>query len=149
MAFHTLKLFIRFKWWTCLKPIDSYIYNQLNYIYNDLPKIEVLMRDAPFYTRHWLTVVVLEDTYEVLTWLLVPLPPAECRNPQCKPGFSRIGRWCFSVHTDPASRNQSLAICQQTGGSMVVLDSAEKEQALTSYITGKTNVSKVNRCANC
>ncbi|XP_078328031.1 histone-lysine N-methyltransferase PRDM7-like [Crassostrea virginica] len=63
------------------------------------------------------------------------LLPAECRDPPCKPGFSRVGRWCFSVHTDPASRNQSLAVCQQTGGSMVVLDSAEKEQALTSYIT--------------
>lgn len=53
---------------------------------------------------------------------------------QCKPGFTRIGRWCFSIHTDPATRNDSVAICERLGGGMVVLDSAEKERALTSYI---------------
>ncbi|XP_061190810.1 uncharacterized protein LOC133198900 [Saccostrea echinata] len=52
----------------------------------------------------------------------------------CKPGFIRVGRWCFAVHTEPATKNSSVAVCQQMGGSMVVIDSAEKEEALTSYI---------------
>uniref|UniRef100_A0A8W8NY39 C-type lectin domain-containing protein n=1 Tax=Magallana gigas TaxID=29159 RepID=A0A8W8NY39_MAGGI len=52
----------------------------------------------------------------------------------CKPGFTRIGQWCFSIHTDLATRNDSVAICERLGGGMVVLGSAEKERALTSYI---------------
>uniref|UniRef100_K1Q758 C-type lectin domain-containing protein n=1 Tax=Magallana gigas TaxID=29159 RepID=K1Q758_MAGGI len=39
----------------------------------------------------------------------------------CKPGFTRIGQWCFSIHTDLATRNDSVAICERLGGGMVVL----------------------------
>lgn len=55
-------------------------------------------------------------------------------NGGCRPGFVRVDQWCFLFQTEPASMLQSSDVCHQHGAHMVVLDTQEKEKALTDYI---------------
>lgn len=61
----------------------------------------------------------------------------DTRNGECRPGFVRVDQWCFSFHTKPTSMLQSSDVCHQHGAHMAVLDSQEKEKALTEYIERK------------
>lgn len=58
----------------------------------------------------------------------------DTKNGECRPGFVRVDQWCFSFHTEPTSMLQSSDACHQQGAHMAVLDSQEKEKALTDYI---------------
>lgn len=58
-------------------------------------------------------------------------------NDKCRPGFVRVDQWCFSFYTEPTSMLQSSDVCHQHGAHMAVLDSQEKEKALTDYIERK------------
>ncbi|XP_062586585.1 uncharacterized protein LOC134248176 [Saccostrea cucullata] len=52
----------------------------------------------------------------------------------CKKGFVNVSNWCFSFHRKGETFAKSVEICEETGGEMVILDSREKEIALTSYM---------------
>ncbi|XP_078330297.1 uncharacterized protein LOC144624407 [Crassostrea virginica] len=53
---------------------------------------------------------------------------------RCRPGFTLVGRWCFSVQLEPTSMLNSSEICHKQGAHMAVLDSREKEEVLVNYI---------------
>ncbi|XP_061184822.1 histone-lysine N-methyltransferase PRDM7-like [Saccostrea echinata] len=55
-------------------------------------------------------------------------------NPKCKEGFVNVANWCFSFHRERATLAKSVEICEKTGGEMVILNSREKEMALTKYM---------------
>ncbi|XP_061184821.1 uncharacterized protein LOC133192830 [Saccostrea echinata] len=54
--------------------------------------------------------------------------------PRCKEGFVNVANWCFSFHRKGATFAKSVEICEESGGEMVILDSQEKEMALTNYM---------------
>ncbi|XP_065936729.1 histone-lysine N-methyltransferase PRDM9 isoform X3 [Magallana gigas] len=80
-----------------------------------------------------------KDGFVVATGLLLALHLTgflfeDTMKGECRLGFVRVDQWCFSFHTEPTSMLQSSDVCHQHGAHMAVLDSPEKEKALTDYI---------------
>ncbi|XP_048748734.2 uncharacterized protein LOC125660940 [Ostrea edulis] len=70
----------------------------------------------------------------LLTWVVIGLIAENITPFKCRQGFAKVSRWCFYFHTEPTSMLNSSEICFDQGAHMAVLDSKEKEKAITTFI---------------